>query len=154
MFCLSLFLPPFFVAILPAQAAATNFSGDWNLNLSKSEMGPVPAPEMMTRKIEQADPAIKIETHQKGARGDSTSDLSYTTDGKPFTNKVNGSDVKGIAKWDGDSLVVDSTRDFQGTELKQQEKWTLSDGGKTLTINNHITLPNGEFDIKMVFDKQ
>ena len=68
----------------------------------------------MTRTIKHDDPALQISTHQKGAQGEATTELKYTTDGKPAENK--GS--KGTAKWDGDKLVVDSVRDFQGTELK------------------------------------
>jgi hypothetical protein len=30
----------------------------------------------------------------------------------------------------------------------------LSADGKTLTVNAHVTLPNGEFDVKQVFEKQ
>jgi hypothetical protein len=130
--------------------AATNFSGDWKLNLAKSDYGPAPAPEFMTRTIKQDDPALHISTHQKGAQGEATTELNYTTDGKPAENK--GS--KGSAKWDGDKLVVDSVRDFQGSDLKFHEVWSLSPDGKVMTINNHLTLPQGEFDIVLVFDKQ
>jgi hypothetical protein len=135
----------------PSQAAA-NYSGEWKLNLSKSDYGPIAqfAPEFMVRSIKHDDPALLISTHSKGAQGETTTDLKYTTDGKPAENK--GS--KGMAKWDGDKLVVDSVRDMQGTELKSHDVWSLSADGKTLTVNSHLTAPQGEFDILFVFDKQ
>src|SRR5277367_4263573 len=49
--------------------AAPNFSGDWKMNIAKSDFGPVPAPEVLTRAIKHTDPALEIATHQKGARG-------------------------------------------------------------------------------------
>jgi hypothetical protein len=143
----------FAATILAAQSpAAVNFTGDWKLNLSKSDYGPIQqfAPEFMIRSIRHNDPALQISTHSKGARGETTTDLKYTTDGKPMENK--GS--KGSAKWDGDKLVVDSTQAAQGTELKQHDVWSLSPDGKVLTVNTHLSAAQGEFDILFVFDKQ
>ncbi len=139
------------ITLLSAQAAA-NFTGEWKLNLAKSDYGPIQqfAPEFMIRTIKHNDPALEISTHQKGAQGEVTTELKYTTDGKPAENK--GS--KGTAKWDGDKLVVDSVRDLQGTDITTHDVWSLSPDGKTMTVNSHLTAPQGEFDILFVFDKQ
>jgi hypothetical protein len=143
----------FALTFLAAHAqAATNFSGEWKLNLAKSDYGPAPQPEFMTRTIKHDDPVLQMSTHQKGAQGEATTELKYTTDGKPVENAKPPS--KGSAKWDGDKLVIDSVRDFQGADLKFHEVWSLSADGKVLTINNHATVPQGEFDLILVFDKQ
>ena len=92
---------------------------------------------------------ILMSTYQKGAQGEVTTQLSYSTDGKPSKNDTS----IGIAKWDGDTLVIESARDSQGAKLMQREVWLLSPDGKTLTIQSHIKLPNGEFDVKQVFEK-
>jgi hypothetical protein len=134
-----------------AQAAA-NFSGEWKLNLSKSDYGPLPQPDFMTRTIKQGDPALHITTHQKGAQGEATTELNYTTDGKPSENKMPPS--KGTAMLDGDKMVVDSVRTTDGGDLKFHEVWSLSAEGKMLTINMHIAAPQGEVDVTLVFDKQ
>jgi hypothetical protein len=133
-------------------AATPNFSGEWKLNLAKSDYGPIQqfAPESMTRTIKHDGPALHMSTHQKGAQGEVTSELNYTTDGKMVENK--GS--KGSAKWDGDKLVVDSVRDNQGNELKFHDVYSLSADGKTLTINSHLTTAQGDFDVLLVFDRQ
>jgi hypothetical protein len=139
------------MTILAAGAqAAPNYTGVWKLNLSKSELGMMPAPEIATRTINHNDPSLQISSYQKGAAGEATTELKYTTDGKPAENK--GS--KGTAKWDGDKLVIDSVRDYQGAELKIHDVWALSADGKTMTINSHLALPQGEFDVTWVFDKQ
>jgi len=141
----------FALTFLAAHAqAATNFTGVWKLNLAKSELGPVPPPEVATRTINHNDPVLQISSYQKGAAGEATTELKYTTDGKPADNKTS----KGTAKWDGDKLVVDSVRDFQGAELKLHDVWALSADGKTLTVNSHLAVPQGEFDIIWIFDKQ
>jgi hypothetical protein len=140
------------LAALSAQAAP-NFSGDWKLNNAKSDFGGIPAPELLTRTIKHDDPALEITTHNKGAQGESTTQLKYTTDGKECINKLPSGDAKGTAKWQGYSLVIDSSREFQGGVSTQKETWTLTDGGKTLTILNHVS-GQREFNVKYVFEKQ
>ena len=130
-------------------AAAPNLSGNWVLNLSKSQYGQFPAPEVMTRQIQHSDPALSMSTYQKGAQGEVTTQLKYSTDGKPVVNGEN----QGSAHWETDKLVIETSRDYQGTKLTQREEWTLSADGKTLTIATHVKLPNGEFDVKQVFEK-
>jgi hypothetical protein len=130
-------------------AAAPNLSGNWMLNLAKSQYGQFPAPEVMLRTIQHKDPALSMSTYQKGAQGEVTTELKYSTDGKPAVNGEN----KGAAHWDNDKLVIETTRAYQGTQLSQREEWTLSSDGKTLTIATHVKLPNGEFDVKQVFEK-
>jgi hypothetical protein len=52
-------------------------------------------------------------------------------------------------------MVIQYTRDFQGTSIVSTETWSLSDGGKVLTVLSHISIPGqGEIDLKLVLDKQ
>ncbi len=141
-------------ALATQAMAATNYSGEWKLNVSKSEFGPAPQPEFMNRSIAQTDGAITLKTHSKGAQGEVKTELKYTLDGKECTNTINGAASKGNAKWAGDKLVIESTRDNQGMQMKFKETMTLSDGGKVMTINNHVSVMDQEFDIVFVFDKQ
>ena len=137
------------VALAAPLAAAPNFSGNWVLNAAQSEYGQFPAPQVMMRKIQHQDPALSMSTYQKGAQGDVTTDLKYSTDGRPAVNGEN----KGSAHWESDTLVIETSRDYQGAKLTQREQWTLSSDGKTLTVATHVKLPNGEFDVKQVFEK-
>src|SRR5438105_5674927 len=89
-----------------AAQAKPNFSGEWKLNASKSEFGPMPAPTSRTDKIAHADPALKITTTQSGQNGDVTYDLKYATDGSETTNELRGNAMKSTSKWDGDTLLI------------------------------------------------
>jgi hypothetical protein len=149
----SAFLSVFLAGIIQAQSVP-NLSGNWKLNAAKSDYGGVPAPEVMTRAIKHNDPSLEISSYQKGAQGETKSELKYTTDGKECVNKMTGGEAKGTAKWQGGNLVIQSVRNFQGAEVKSSETWTLSGGGKVLTISSHIVLPQRESDIKLVFEKQ
>jgi hypothetical protein len=142
-------------AVLACAQAAPNLSGEWKMNIAKSDFGPIPMPEVFTRTITHKDPSLEYKTHQKGAQGDVNTEIKYTTDGKPCVNTVQDSEAKGTAKWQGESLIIESTRELQGMQITSKETWTLSDGGKTLTIGSHITVPQqGEFDLKLVLEKQ
>jgi hypothetical protein len=143
-----------FAALAGQALAATNYSGVWKLDVSKSDFGPAPTPEFMTRTITHRDPMLEIKTHQKGAAGETTTELKYTTDGKECINKLPQGEAKGNAKYVDGKLVIDSTREAQGNELKFKETYVLSPDGKGLTINNHVSVQGQEFDITFVFTKQ
>ena len=133
--------------------AAPNIAGEWKLNAAKSSYGKFPAPQNMVRKITQDGIKLTISTVQKGAQGEVASEYHYTTDGKSVTNKVNGGESKGSAQWIGDKLMIESSRELQGVLLSQKEIWSVSADGKTLTVDAHVSIPNGEFDVKQVFER-
>lgn len=137
-----------------AFAAKPNYSGSWKINTSKSDFGPMPGPEKMERTITHEDPTIKWTQTQGGPNGDVTTEMAYTTDGKPSTNKTPRGELTGIAKWDGDVLTITTKREVQGMEITQSERWQLSEDGKTLTMTAKINTPNGDFQVKLVMDKQ
>jgi hypothetical protein len=150
-FCAVLLL---FTSLLPAQNPP-NFSGEWKMDIAKSDFSRFPAPAAVTRTVEQDASSLVIHTYQKGKQGEIRSELKYTTDGKESVNHLQGGDAKGTVKFQGASMVIESTRDSQGTEIRSKETWTLSDGGKELTILNHVTIAQqGEADTKLVLSKQ
>ena len=138
-----------------ALEAAPNLSGDWKLDVAKSQYGPMPAPQMVTRKIKMQGNALSISTYTKSAQREGTTELNYTTDGKPATNKVSTGEAKGTARWEGDKLVIESWQSVQNIEIMSREVWTVSSDGKTLTIVTHLSIPQqGDYDVKQVFEKQ
>jgi len=141
------------VAVVQAQAAV-DFTGTWKVNASKSDYGPMPPPDTMVEKIVHKEPSIKVNIAQTGGQGDMNYDMAYTTDGKECTNTFMGNDFKTTLKWEGDVLVGDTKGSFDGNDFTANDKWALSDGGKTLTVTRHIATGGGDFDIKLVFDKQ
>ncbi len=142
------------LALAAAPGPKPNFSGSWKVNLDKSDYGPMPKPQKWERTISHNDPVLKYTTVQTGPQGEITTETTYTTDGKECVNRYRGQDVKGSAKWDGDVLTIESKRSIQGTEISQEERWSLSPDGKTLTFENHLTTPQGELNVRVVADKQ
>ncbi len=130
-----------------------DYSGHWVIDLTKSDFGMMPPPEKMERDIDHKDPQIQIKSMQKSERGEMTTDSKYTTDGKEATIQMRGREAKVIAKWVAGKLEVVSKSEWNGTEFTQNETWNLSSDGKTLTIDNVIKAPQGEFAAKSVFTK-
>jgi hypothetical protein len=137
-----------------AGGAKPDYSGTWKLNVSKSDFGPLPAPDVRTDIIEHKDPALKASTSQDGPQGKQEYTIAITTDGKEVTNNAGGTELKSTGSWEGNNLVVNTKLKFQDNDVAIKSVWLLSDGGKTLTQNSHIISPLGELDQKMVFEKQ
>jgi hypothetical protein len=134
--------------------AKPNFSGDWKMNPAKSDFGQMPAPTSMVQKITHNDPDLKVVSTSVRESGEFTNTATYTTDGKECINKGRMGESKSTLKWDGDTLVIETKADFQGNAVAITSKWTLSEDGKTLTVNTHFSSSMGEGDSKTVLEKQ
>jgi microcystin-dependent protein len=136
--------------------ATPNLTGTWILNLSKSTFGDFPPPISETDKIVDNEPSVKIGISQIGGpMGDMNFTMDLSTDGKETTaSSMFGGEVKHKARWDGNSLVVDSTMNGPNGEGKFTSKYTLDADGKTLTVKTHISGGMGDMDMKSVFEKQ
>lgn len=134
--------------------AKPNFSGTWKVDVNKSDFGPMPAPDSQTEKINHQDPDLKMNVSESGQMGDLNFDLAYTTDGKECTNSVAGNEFKSTLTWDGDNLVIDTKGSFNGNDFTAKDRWTLSEDGKTMTVERHLASAMGEADQKILFEKQ
>ena len=144
------------VGLGTAMAARPDFTGEWKLNAAKSDFGPAPAVSSRTDKIVQKGSSLKITRTQSTDAGQGTSELNCTTDGKDCDISVSGAALKisGAFKWVDDVLTFDAKGTYNGGDLKIQEKWGLSPDGKTLTIQRHLTVSEGEVDQTIVLEKQ
>jgi len=134
--------------------AKPNFSGEWKLNSSKSDFGQFPGPSAMSRKITHQDPSLKVATKMSGPNGDFEFESSYTTDGKECTNQFGPNPMKSTLKWDADTLIFNTKGQFGDNEVTIQDKWDVSEDGKTLTVRRRFSSSQGEAEQKLVFEKQ
>ena len=140
------------VASLAAQSKP-NFTGTWKLNVEKSDFGVLPPSNSRTDVVDHQDPNLKITVSDDGAQGQQNYTLLMTTDGKEALNKPSGLEMKSVATWNANNLVVSTKLQFQGSDVAIKTSWTLSDDGKMLTENAHLESPMGETDQKMVFNR-
>ena len=142
-----------------AQDAKPNFTGKWNLDVAKSDFGPMPPPDSVVHVIDHKEPSLKVVTTTKSAQGETTNERVLTTDGKENVNKMRmGPDgeqpVTSTSKWNGKALATAFKLSAQGTDLEFNDLWTLSDDGKVLTAVRAIKTPQGEFTATTVYNKQ
>lgn len=144
-----------------AFAANPDFTGDWQLNESKSNLGQF-GRAAKTLKIQGDVTSLAIDRVSTNRNGEEVKTTEkWTTDDKEIESTgFNNSKKKTKVKWsdDGKTLNVKSSTAFemngQSMEIKSEEKWSLSDDGKTLTIESTTTSTRGTNTTKLVYDKK
>lgn len=143
----------------PADRA--NFSGEWKLDESKSELGDFGGRVPRSFKIEQKENDITIARTTPGFNGGDpvTTTVTLTFDGKVTESEgFGGSKRKSTAGWsdDGSVLTVNTTttfeRDGQTSEFKSKETWTLTKDGMLSVVTNSNS-PRGESTTKAIYKK-
>jgi hypothetical protein len=113
-----------------------NFTGIWNANFPKSRfLGPPPA--AITVKIEHSDPELQEE--MLVAKVDGTEERAIFkcwTNGEQGKNLLNGSAVRGNARWEGEELFIESRMQFGTREMHFCDCWSLSPDGQTLSMEH------------------
>ncbi|MCX6587734.1 MAG: hypothetical protein NTX13_14315 [Acidobacteria bacterium] len=145
-------LPLFLFSL--AALAAPDFSGTWKVNVAKSNFGPMPSPDKYIRVIDHKEPTVKIEESQASDRGEWTGIINLKTDGTETSSEIRGNALKSISRWDGEVLSSKSKLDFNGTPIELNDRLSLSEDKKTLTLQRKIDTPNGVLEQSVVFERQ
>ena len=166
----------FVLSIAVSAQKAPNFSGTWNLDVSKSKLGDRNNIESQIMSVTQTAADIKVSTTTKrtpppagapaggggrpgGGGGDNT--MTYTLDGKAT---IVQQDMRGTSvpvtltgKWDGTNLNL--SRSFTITTpngefaSSSKETWMLGADGSSLTVNRDSTGRNGTNSTTMVYTR-
>lgn len=154
----SLFIPVVLLLSFTKITDRANFSGDWKLNESKSELGDFGGFVARSLKVEQKESAISITRTTPGFNGGDprTTSVTLSFDGKITESEgFGGSKRKSTAKWsdDGSTLTVNNTITFeadgQTNEFKSTETWTIKDG--SLSVVTYSNSPRGETTTKALY---
>lgn len=144
------------VTALAFVQAKPDFSGTWTLDPAKSVMGGGPGgpPGGGAGRGPAGSVTIKQTTteltREMTGRGGQTMTVTYKLDGSESTNTMGQMTAKSKASWDGDKLVVKTTRETPNGSMETTETWSVDAGGKELTILSQSQ--RGER--KMVYTKQ
>jgi hypothetical protein len=151
------------LAILPATAAQTDFTGTWVLDTSRSQGLPEGTEQTMT--VRQSGDRIEVETQLTTPMGEQRIPDVYVVDGtetdfRPTFNVEVSATGKRTARWtEGRNAFEANERAVvQGPEgevtFTASRKWTLAPDGRTLTIEMTARGPQGETTSTRVFTRQ
>jgi hypothetical protein len=137
-----------------AAADVPDFSGAWKMNVAKSDLGQMPMPDKYEMTVTHKEPEVRLVTVTAGQMGERKTETLYRTDGTETTNRMGPNESKSTAKWQGRVLNVVTKGSLQGNAIEIHSKWSLSDDGKTLTVEQTFKSDMGEMATKRVLDKQ
>ena len=152
-------------------ADRANFSGEWKLNESKSELvGQFPlcifggGDRMRSKTMKIAGHAdfLTVDVASSSADGALvTRQEKLTFDGKGREATFVGSPrEKSTARWsdDGQTMTVNSVKSFdtngEKADFKVTEIWKLINAGKSISVQVNSSSISGEHTMKLVYDKQ
>jgi hypothetical protein len=156
----ALLIPSVLLFSFTTVADRANFSGEWKLDESKSELGDFGGRVARSLKVDQKDNAITITRTSPGFNGGDpvTTATTLTYDGKITESEgFGGSKRKSTASWTDDAtLSINTTttfeRDGQTSEFKSSETWTVTKDG-LLSVVAHSNSPRGESTTKAIYKK-
>ncbi len=132
--------------------AKPNFSGTWKVNIALSDYGPLPKPTSQTNKVNHQEPSLTQIVVTTSSGGEASTDAKYTTDGRECVNSIEGNKLASKVRWEGSQLVFDSVLKTDGGQLSIVDRWSMH--GKNLQVLRHLQTPEGQGDLKLIFDKQ
>ncbi len=152
----SSFLFAAFILLAAISVNATDFSGKWKLNKSKSMLNDQFSLAPSDAVIVQSGNDFSIEKHANFQGTDYTISEKYTLDGKESINEgFQGTKKKSVAVWDDSKqvLTVKSTLPMQdGTEVSITEVYKMK--GADLELKSFASSSYGDLDETIVFEKQ
>jgi len=151
-----LLIPIVLLVALTALADTPNFSGIWKIDLEKSDFGPQTPPNSAEYVVRHVGATIAFNYTQDGK----TIRVDLTPDNEErITSTTAETAVWTKCYWSGNVLVIESReRQRFGTQastgIAWTSRWSLSPDGKELLIDKKLHTSEGEFDQKVVCEKQ
>lgn len=141
--------------VLSAADKKPDYSGVWILNANRSEYGDQIPPKSLIQKVAHQEPSLSVESTETSPLDQAVKlEMKYTTDGKECLNKIQGTEVRATATWEGNELLIHSWSQFGGSKIDLTDRWRLTDSGTTLVVQRHVEGNAGKFDQTIVFDKK
>jgi len=134
-------------AVALSPATKPNFSGDWELNTARSDLGGAPITKLVVH-IEHKDPVFKYTAQATVDGRDVEESESFATDGTPSRDS-RGATVR--AHWDGAALVTETTG--SDGQLLDRSRLTLSAEGNTTVRDYERLTPDDRQKRHEIYEK-
>jgi hypothetical protein len=145
-------------APLHAQATHPDFSGTWNLDVTKLD-GPLAQAGISagSMTITQSDTMLKEDQSMTSPMGAQSLTVSYNTNGTESKNSMSQGpmtmEMTSKSSWDGSTLVITTTSEIQGNPYTRTDRYNLDPSGKVLTIDSSVSVMGQNLSFKETFNK-
>lgn len=144
----------FLAVALDASSMQANLTGNWRLNIDKSDWGTKPKPLSVVLSIEHKEPILTYSGSVMYA-GEDTRDFGFfgAIDGKPYTMARSFGNGTAVLRRI-DSTTFDSV--FRSTDgaYTETSRTTVSRDGKTLTRKLRLQTPEGTRSWTEVYERR
>lgn len=146
------------LGLVAVAVAGVDFSGTWAFDAAKSDQGRGGGGG--GRGFGGGDMTIKQTGNEltiSRTFGENTIDTKYIMDGAEHsveTQGMMGGTMKYKAELSGSTLSITGTRTTQRGESPINQKYTLSEDGKSLTMVNVMNMGGQEMTMKQVYNKK
>jgi hypothetical protein len=138
-----------------ASSDRPNFSGTWELDVARSNFGPVPGPSKSTQVIEHQEPHLRLTADSEGFMGETHVELEMITDGSETEQTVDGRPRKMQTYWDGAALVTEWEVANPGqARFAMVDRRTLSQDGETMTVKRQLRSNGADWEQTAVFTRK
>jgi hypothetical protein len=142
-----------------AQAGKANFSGTWEFNEEKSNLGDSGGRRFGGGNFvaKQEVNLLSVDRTMTNRDGETINVASkYTLDGKESVNTWGNYESKSTAKWSADSktLTIVTKFSYNGNERTSTQIWTLADAKTISIISKRQNRDGEEVKTTMVYDKK
>jgi len=152
----------FGIGFVFAEDDEIDFSGEWILDLEKSEIpegrGGRRGRAAMKMVVMQEENKLVVESTSTNRDGEErVRKANYTLDGKEWENEMYRTTRKSTAEWseDGKSLEINTkatfSRDGEDFTVNMKNTWSLDNGN--LIIDSFRSTPRGDRESKLVYQK-
>jgi len=121
-----------FLATLASGQSSTDFTGHWQ-EKTKSGM-------QRDLEIEQNSRNLRVKTVVTNSEETRNLEVKYEIGGPETTyTGLDGDQFRSSVRWDGKTLVFDTTEHEAGSEIPQKTVWTLLGDGDVLQVDRTVT---------------
>ncbi len=138
-------------ASAPGADKPPNLSGKWTLDKTRSEFARG-APDSLAAAITDDGEKIRMVQTVGGPEGNRTTELNFDR-GAETVNHMGDTEMRTKLRQDGAKLLEDTTFTGPRGTLTRKSIITLSEDGRTLTLDAGYESPDGAFREKIVLDK-
>ena len=135
------------MAVATAAAAVPDFSGTWTMDATRSESAHQDVPiGAVTLTVRQTAADVTIETNRKESKGSGAfhETVIYKLDGsETSTTGEGGAKIATKARWEGDTLVTETTRNVQDSTVTTLWVQSLDATGREMTVVKTLTVQHG-----------